>query len=64
MDIDAQQIFRRNGDSIGWKEIMKQYKCELKSNTSQKLRNNMFKELKNEQKGHSKISHICYSTFN
>ena len=42
---------------------MKQYKCELKSKTSQKFRYNMFKELKNEQKGHSKISQICYSTF-
>ena len=49
--------------SFNEEEIMKQTKCQFRSKIKRKLRDNMFKVLKNEQKGHSKISHICYSTF-
>ena len=58
-----QNDFQDMGIPFVEEEIIKETKCEFKSKIKRILRNLMFEDLKKEQKGHSKISHICYPEF-
>ena len=55
--------FKEIGLIFNEEEIIKESKFQFKERIKKSLRAHMFSKLKVEQNEHSKISHICYSSF-
>ena len=57
----VQKDFSVIGMEINEKVIKSETKCQYKSRINKHIKIHMFSELKQQQEGHSKISHICYN---